>query len=66
MLYVVNTKPERYQNHEVHVAGCKWFPKHFERLGDFSHCRPAVQEAWRRGYRDADGCKFCSEACHVR
>ena len=63
--YYVNKNAQDNGDHEVHVKGCSYFPgsENAERLGDFSSCHPAVEEAKKRGYK-ADGCRYCSNACH--
>lgn len=64
--YYVNDNAQPNGDHEVHERGCYWLgltrSKTF--LGNFSSCRPAVAEARRRGY-NANGCYFCSRACHT-
>lgn len=66
MRYYVNTNAQTNGDHEVHAASCNWLPaqQHREYLGDFAHCAPAVAEA-RRTYRRANGCYWCSRACHT-
>jgi len=51
-------------NHEVHKPGCIFFPSNREYLGNYTNAIPAVAEAKRRGYADADGCKTCSLEAH--
>ena len=65
--YYVNTNPEKGQNHEVHADGCNKMPlsKNRSYLGYFSNCSQAVEEA-KKTYSDADGCFWCSRACHIR
>ncbi len=65
--YYVNKNPQANGDHEVHRGSCDWLPEPHNRefLGDFSSCRPAVQEA-KRTYPRADGCKYCSPECHSR
>lgn len=55
-------------NHEVHKEGCYWMPSSYncEYLGEYSSGVPAVAEAKRRGYSDADGCKTCCPEAHHR
>ena len=40
-------------------------PENQEPLGSHPSCQSAVQEAKRRGYRNANGCYYCSLACHT-
>ena len=67
MRYYVNQNEQDNGDHEVHRADCSWMPEaeNREYLGDFSSCSPSVAEAKRRGYRTADGCFYCSNACHT-
>lgn len=64
--YYVNENAQNNGDHEVHVEGCSHFPKpenaHY--LGEFSSCRPAVEEA-RKRYGQANGCYYCCEECHT-
>jgi len=68
-VYYVNRNPQpETGDNEVHVEGCYWLdkisPEHKEHLGIFLNCHSAVAEAKNRGYYNADGCKYCSPACH--
>lgn len=51
---------------EVHAQGCEKMPLPENRmyLGEFSSCHGAVAEA-RRTYSRANGCFYCSRACHT-
>lgn len=53
--------------YEVHRADCSWLPKPKNRicLGRFGNCKPAVRKARRDYYNGANGCFFCSRACHT-
>lgn len=53
-------------NHEVHKEGCIWMPSSYNReyLGEFNSGIPAVAEAKKRGYNDADGCAACCSEAH--
>ena len=65
--YYVNTNPQPNGDHEVHVAGCSWFPeqRHAKYLGDFAYCSGAVAAA-KLIYPSADGCYYCSPSCNTR
>lgn len=71
--YIVNTNPQPgSRDHEVHVTprvDCSSprypNPENQESLGYFSSCHGAVEEAKRRGYRTANGCYYCANACHT-
>ena len=63
--YYVNRNTQSNGDNEVHVSGCSYFPRsNYEYLGDYRSCYPAVTEARRRGY-NANGCYYCSSACHT-
>lgn len=64
--YFVNKNPQPNGDHEVHVAGCSYFPApgNAKYLGDYSNCRPAVQKA-KETYPQSNGCAFCSPECHT-
>ncbi len=64
--YYVNTNKQSNGDNEVHTTGCSFLPNAENRvyLGDFNSCGPAVAEAKRRGY-NANGCYYCSRACHT-
>jgi hypothetical protein len=66
MRYYVNTNAQPNGDNEVHTSSCSYLPSEFNRryLGDFTSCGPAVTEA-RRYYRRANGCYWCSRACHT-
>lgn len=53
-------------DHEVHEEGCSYLPlpANREYLGTFASCHGAVAEA-KRTYRSANGCYWCSRACHT-
>lgn len=70
MRYYVNGRQQPTGEHEVHKAvGCPT-PAATENqidLGDFTSCRPAVNEAKRKFPQwDIDGCKYCSPECHTK
>jgi hypothetical protein len=67
MRYYVNTRAQSNGDNEVHTSSCGYLPGESNReyLGDFASCSPAVSEAKRRGYRRANGCYWCSRACHT-
>jgi hypothetical protein len=66
--YCVNTQEQMNGDHEVHdlasTYGC--LPANWNRrdLGYFSDCKGAVQAA-KQLYAKADGCAYCSPACHT-
>lgn len=66
MTYYVNQNAQPNGDHEVHVSTCSYLPAAANRtyLGDFSSCKPAVDEA-RRHYTQVNGCFHCSEPCHT-
>lgn len=66
MHYYVNRNAQPNGDHEVHDSGCSFLPAPANRqyLGDFARCAPAVAEA-RRFFRQANGCYWCSRACHT-
>ncbi len=65
-LYYVNKNAQANGDHEVHKSDCSFMPSSENRvyLGDFSSCRPAVAAA-KKIYPTADGCYYCSPACHT-
>lgn len=65
MRYYVNKNAQSNGDHEVHSEHCSFCPAVENRiyLGEFSSCRPAVQEA-REHYSAVDGCYYCSSECH--
>jgi len=63
--YYVNDIAQSTGEHEVHKAGCSFFPSKHTYLGEFIHCRDAVKKA--RDYYDyVDGCAYCSPDCHTK
>ena len=64
--YYVNKNAQANGDHEVHRSGCSYMPEPENRvyLGEFSTCQAAVREA-RKHYRQANGCYYCSNACHT-
>ncbi len=69
--YIVNRNAQANGDNEVHVtprSSCYSprypAPENQESLGSHASCHGAVQEAKRRGYK-ADGCYYCSPACHT-
>jgi len=63
--YYVNKKAQASGDHEVHKFVCSRMPQPENRhyFGDFATCHPAVREA-KKIYPTADGCYYCSNACH--
>lgn len=66
-LYYVNTQSQANGDHEVHTDICNYLPapQNRESLGYHASCASAVAAA-RRRYHRADGCAWCSPACHRR
>lgn len=68
--YLVNSNAQSNGDYEVHDAsstrGCLPAVVNQVSLGYFSTCSDAVNEANRRGYRPANGCYYCANACHTR
>lgn len=66
MNYYVNTRAQANGEHEVHRDGCRWMPseENTQHLGAFGACHDAVAMA-KRTYRKANGCSYCSPACHT-
>jgi hypothetical protein len=69
--YIVNTNAQSSGDHEVHLSPqsqCSSsrypLPQNQRALGVHGSCHGAVQEAKRVGYANADGCAYCSPACH--
>lgn len=62
MRYYANTNGD----HEVHTQACavQPEPENLLYVGEFTSCEPAVAEA-RKTYPGADGCFYCSRACHT-
>lgn len=67
MKYYVHTQTDAQGDYEVHTERCTHLPSLLYRreLGDFASCEPAVREAKRLGYAPANGCYWCSRACHT-
>ncbi len=65
MRYYMNKNAQSNGDHEVHESTCSRLPYTENRLylGDFSSCFAAVREA-KKYDKDADGCFYCSKACH--
>lgn len=65
--YYVNNDPQYNGDHEVHDEYCIFLPSKENRkyVGDFYSCKAAVTAA-KNFYPTADGCKWCSAACHNR
>lgn len=66
--YCVNKNAQANGDHEVHKAGCDYYPAEENRLalGDHNSCQTAVTKAkslkpnWK-----INGCYYCSNACHT-
>jgi len=66
MKYYVNQNAQPNGDHEVHTENCQYLPSSTNRkyLGDYSSCKPAVDEA-KKTYSTANGCKTCCPSCHT-
>lgn len=63
--YCVNNNAQPVsKDHEVHRAGCTYWPSNRTDLGEHATCHTAVVAA-KRVYPDSNGCKFCSRECHT-
>lgn len=64
--YYVNELAQPNGDHEVHAETCMFLSLvHYKRdLGLHNDCESAVIAA-RRIYSTADGCYWCSRACHT-
>lgn len=63
--YYINNQAQGNGDHEVHQEGCGYMPGDRTYLGEFSNCQDALRKG-RQYYQRADGCSFCSPACHTR
>ncbi|CNI33458.1 Uncharacterised protein [Yersinia aldovae] len=65
-LYYVNTNKQNNGDNEVHSSTCGCMPieKNRKLLGDYNSCQEAVKVAIDMGY-NANGCYYCSKACHT-
>jgi hypothetical protein len=65
--YYVNNNAQPNGDHEVHVEHCWRLQQAVSKrdLGEHATCASAVAAA-KRIYRTADGCAYCSPACHTR
>lgn len=63
--FYIRTIAQGNGDYEVHIADCRYFPRPENRkyLGDFDSCAPAVAAA-KKIYTQANGCYYCSSACH--
>lgn len=67
MQYYVNNRSQANGDHEVHQSvGCPFpaAPQNQVSLGDHPNCSSAVRSA-RTMYATANGCAYCSPACHT-
>ena len=64
--YCVNKKAQANGDHEVHKAGCTYWPAAENRLdlGEHSSCSTAVTKA-KKTYPQSNGCFHCSPSCHT-
>ncbi len=70
--YIVNKNAQSNGDNEVHVtprSSCSSplypNPENQVHLGYHSTCHGAVQAAKNLGYRRANGCYYCANACHT-
>jgi len=65
--YIVNRNSQPNGDHEVHKLSCTRLPDPANRmpLGEHASCSTAVAKA-KKTYPTADGCAYCSPACHKR
>ena len=63
--YYVNDRAQDTGEHEVHKAGCKFFPDSTTDLGKHANCHGAIEKA-KEIYSNVDGCYYCSRDCHTR
>jgi len=68
--FYINKNQQPSGDYEVHQEGiCSHAPEIKNRipLGEFSHCKYAVQEAKKKFPKEAhqiDGCYYCINECH--
>lgn len=64
--YYVNNTAQNNGDHEVHTDKCRYFENIVSKkyLGEFSSCKPAVDEA-KKNYSKSNGCKTCCNSCHT-
>ena len=64
--YYVNKRAQSNRDHEVHTSGCSYMPEeqNQQRLGYFSNCQDAVQEA-KKFFTQVNGCYHCSKECNT-
>lgn len=62
--FVVNNVAQPNGDHEVHQAGCKYYPSNYRDLGWHSSCVTAVAAA-KRIHTKSNGCYHCNYACHT-
>ena len=64
--YYVNNTAQPNEDHEVHKEGCYWLSLVISKkeLGNHLTCHSAVQEA-KRTYTQSNGCRTCSNECHI-
>ncbi|CAM5183763.1 hypothetical protein BTHI11S_01005 [Bosea thiooxidans] len=64
--YYVNKIAQPNGDHEVHDNSCAKMtaPHNRDYLGEYTSCAPAVAKA-KTMYRLANGCYWCSRACHT-
>ncbi len=64
--YYLNNNAQSNGDHEVHIAGCSFFPNwgNVIRLGYHQTCSEAVREA-KKHHKQSNGCAYCVSACHT-
>lgn len=67
MIYYVNKNPQFNWDHEVHTNTCSRLPEPANRINLWEHtsCKTAVQEE-KKYFPQANGCYYCSNACHTQ
>lgn len=65
--YYVNKNSQSNGDHEVHTDTCSRLPDVTNRvyLGLFLSCKDAVEKAKKENFKKANGCYYCSLACHT-
>ena len=66
--YFLNEHHQKTGEHEIHKEGCSWLEKtkKIRDLGEHINCQSAVQYAKNLGYKNVDGCEYCSLPCHMK
>ena len=64
--YYINKSAQKSGEHEIHKEGCSFIPdsQNREYLGNYMNCSLAIKKAKEVGYKNVDGCYYCSKECH--